>query len=795
MPQHIPGICRFHATIDSVLFVLFSRQTVVDGFAASLYTCNDTTIGEFEVPVVSRYCNICNRLITAREIESGDAIVYQTYYYCPKCKEEAMPIIEAIRRRRGELEEKEAEEKQKKASTRFGPAAKHKPASSAHKLRKTRSGVFLGPKTHHGPKKSAQPHPRSHRPSSEFKEAIDKASGSHAPAKPSAPSKPTAHRHGPDSERIEVIDEPGADIGVEQGMSFDEVVDAAKPVKTEPGVEDKLAASGITFDDVDPASSDVIEEAPPDEAGPVGADEAVDSGEVPVAQLAEEAVEPEIVGISDQDSSPSPAPAEAVELKPVEQASPQQTARPSSPHARKTVGRYKKHVHPGKRHSALSPPKKKTPWLFIVVILLMALGGGGLIVVRQFFMKPEESPSVKKQREEEKKQYKDLEEKLDKLMARARNITDKPEDLKPLSKEYAYFDRTALSPELRKKLANVKKTATDRFQAAVDLAAARVRAEYEQALDQKDLEAAVEALGKLPEVFGNTPFATEEIPKLKAPVENTLAVLKKFADTRDRIAELERERRFDEAVKLVTGISYKPEEVMTEYLLDIGKEIARLRDLAAKERERIEKEEAIVRAAFNKAKQEARKLADEEDFQGAIDRLSAFIREYPMSKFGGETAALIEDIKKERSRAKLRIFFNGTDLSDWTSSGQWNVENSEITGVSTGEKAWLLKGEQSWTDYTFEFDFNLQKGSIMLCARAAEGQPESGFTVRFAEKPFLLEKWYHVKCQLSGSRVLVTTSLNNQTMEFRADRPSGIVGFLLAPESRARIKNVSMQVP
>jgi hypothetical protein len=166
-----------------------------------------------------------------------------------------------------------------------------------------------------------------------------------------------------------------------------------------------------------------------------------------------------------------------------------------------------------------------------------------------------------------------------------------------------------------------------------------------------------------------------------------------------------------------------------------------------------------------------------------------------MSKFGSETATLIEEIMKERSRAKLRRFFNGTDLSDWTTSGQWTVENSEILGVSAGEKAWLLKGDPSWTDYTFEFDFNLQKGSVLLCARAAEGQPESGFTVRFAEKPFLLDKWYRVKCQLSGTRVLVTTSLNNQTMEFRASRPSGIVGFLLAPDTRIRVKNVSMQVP
>lgn len=739
------------------------------------------------MPVVSRYCNICNRLITAREIESGDAIVYQTYYYCPKCKEEAMPIIEAIRRRRGDDEAEEEEEKHKKTPSRMGLSPKSKPASSAHKLRKTRSGFFLGPKTHHGPKKTqAPPHGHSHRPSSEFKEAIEKASGSHAPAKPAPPPG-----RKPDSERIEVIDEPGADVGAQRAMSLNEVVQAAEPPAKDRKVEDKLAASGITFDEVEPVYSPGTAQAPPADAGD---SDAAGADDVPVAQLAEQPVEMEIVGVAGEEE-PSRQPPAASPGPEAAQPAGRTTAKPVSPHARKTVGKLRKHVHPGKRHSALQPPKKKKPWLFIVVILLMALGGGWLIVYKQYFMKPAEPPSVKKEKEEEQKHYKELEEKLDALMARARNITEKPEDFKPLTKEYAYFENTALSSELRTKLASVKKTASDRFQAAVDLAAASVRGSYEQALDRKDLKAAAEALDKLPEVFRETPFATEEIPVLRAPVEKTIAVLEDFATRKAQVASLERERRFDEAAKLIAGISYKPEEVKAEYLLEVGKEVARLRELAAEEKKRLEAQEAKVKEAFDKAKEEALKLAEAERFAEAIERLSAFVREHPMSKFAGETVALVEEIKAQRGRAQLARFFNGTDLSDWTSSGQWAVENSEIVGVSAGESIWLLKGEPSWTDYTFEFDFNINKGSLVLCARAAEGQPESGFTVRFAEKPFLLDKWYHVKCRLSGSKVLVTTSLNDQTMEFRADRSSGIVGFLLAPDTSVRVKNVSMRVP
>ena len=48
---------------------------------------------------MSHYCNICNRIITPREIETGQAIIYGTHCYCPKCKKEVMPIIEAIRQK------------------------------------------------------------------------------------------------------------------------------------------------------------------------------------------------------------------------------------------------------------------------------------------------------------------------------------------------------------------------------------------------------------------------------------------------------------------------------------------------------------------------------------------------------------------------------------------------------------------------------------------------------------------------------------------------------------------------
>jgi DNA-directed RNA polymerase subunit M/transcription elongation factor TFIIS len=403
--------------------------------------------GERQLPVVSRYCNICNRLITVREIETGEAIVYQTYYYCPKCKKEAMPIIEAIRRRQEREQEKEAQEaREKKSSTRHGTAARHKPSSSAHKLRKTRSGIFQsrkpGPSGPRRPHAARRPHGdtgRAHpppvheptapaqepagdtyKPAAEFNEVKAKASGSHAPAEPAAPvqedapaapQQPAAREpvSAPDSERIEVISELQAPEAQDvEGMSPGEVAAAAEPRESSSSGEEQLAASGITFEDVVPAVEPppVEPEGQPASLQPV---EEATAGEAAEPEAREVIVEPEAVQVEEDTPEQKPA------------------AEPAPVRIPSAVGKFPKHLHPGKRRIAHVPPQKKKPWLFIVVILLMALGGGGLIAYKQFFMPEKKEESIEERQErEEKEQYAQLEKEIDSLAADARKIVTDP---------------------------------------------------------------------------------------------------------------------------------------------------------------------------------------------------------------------------------------------------------------------------------------------------------------------------------------------------------------------------------
>ena len=64
--------------------------------------------------LMPRYCNVCNRLVTPREIERGDAIVYGMHCYCSKCKQELMPIVEALRKRSQKEHSRTEQQKQKR---------------------------------------------------------------------------------------------------------------------------------------------------------------------------------------------------------------------------------------------------------------------------------------------------------------------------------------------------------------------------------------------------------------------------------------------------------------------------------------------------------------------------------------------------------------------------------------------------------------------------------------------------------------------------------------------------------
>jgi len=710
------------------------------------------------LPVVSRYCNICNRLITSREIESGEAIVYQTYYYCPKCKQEAMPIIDAIRRRQEKEQEEQEEEKSesRKSSTRFGMSPRHKAPAKGHKLRKTRSGIF---ESH----KSARPLHAKH---SHRKPAIDQE----ARADKSSQRPPAA-----DSDKIEVVDDP-FDQGEAalEGMSFEDVVSSAERPGAGTGAEEQLAASGITFEDVGPEPLIATGDAP-----------------MPAVEAEGNAVEPQMLEIVP--SSGDEVQAVVFDDGDAKEPAPK-AQRKSASKIRKAPSKITRNIHPGKRHTHLQLPKKKTPWLAIVVIILAALFGTGLIVYKQLYMKTEKKPSVVKKEEDEKKKLEKQEQDIAGLAEEARQIAENPGNFKSLMKKARDLRMISMSKELRDKLTAVEKSAQEKYSSAARMAYTDVSSSYDKAISDGDLESAFKALESFPDYFEDTEHA-HEISKMKRPVEATIALLEQFREKKAQAAEKESLGLFDEAAKIIEEISYEPEDVLPEFLKDIGGEAGRLKELAVQAKERREAKERKIKEAFENARDLVGELIAGENFQEAIDAVKKYRSEFPRSKYDGEILQLTEKIIDLKRRAQIRNFFNGADLTGWSMEGGWEVAGSEITGIASGGRMWLLKGDPSWSDFTFEFDFKRLKGSLVLCLRANPGEPESGFTLNFKERPFQADAWYHVKCEAAGDNIFITTSFNGQKFVFNAGRGSGLVGFLLPEGSTVVIRKVTMELP
>lgn len=744
------------------------------------------------MPVVSRYCSICNKLITAREIESGEAVVYQTYYYCSKCKKEAMPIIEAIRTQ-SEKEEEQAAKQEKAKSDTARLRIKHRPSTkSPHKQRKSRTGMFRVPRSSPGVRKRERPEHRA-RPGAAHARPTAK------PARPSKePAEPKPPTHQPPPEEAAPFEMEA--VGIESAPAPEPQEPARQAAQPQP-VEAQAGERAAELE---------VPELEPPEVQPAGVEPAqmtagpaeVEPAEVELAKVevtaAEpvemEAVEIEAIEIEVVEHAPA-APAAVGEEAPPRPRPPGAPPGKAPVKARLSRPKVRKHPHLERRRSALHPPtRKKKSWLLVVVFLLVALGVGAIVVYKQFFMPPQEelTPHAKK---DDKPRYVDAEKKIGELVALAGKIADRPQDYEDFLRRAAELSQSVLPEELRKKLDDAKKEARQKFDSAAKKASQETRGQYESAVRAGDLKEALKVLESFPAVFKDTQFAKKEIPNLISPVKKTLEVLEGFHDRKAQALMLEQEGNFEQAAELIEKITCNPEEVLPEFLKQIAPEAARLRRLADQKKERLAQAERKRRAAFGEARRAAVELAENGLFTEAIAQLNSFHTQYPDSEYESEIMALIEGFVEKKQRAALMNFFNRKDLHDWMVQGGWKVTDNMIVGSSGDEKTWLLKGDTSWTDYKFEFDFSRKKGSLVLCLRAGPGEPESGFTTRFPQRPFRENTWYHVTCVVTGDKVYITTSFNNQTMVFTLAQASGILGFLLPPGSEVQIKNVSLDMP
>ncbi len=697
--------------------------------------------------MIIRHCSLCDQPIPEEEIESGRALVYQNNYYCAECAEYIPPEIKAA-----------AQQQRAKAPGRPGP-------------RKA----------------------------------------------------------------------PGDAAGKGMAMTFEEIVAAAEREGVDRSADEELAGSGFAFDDMAPGTTEFlpqqdmpekwvrpgaeaefifepVELDPSDsQAGALeleivgGQPDAAEPEAVDVPPLVE-TEEPVDVEIEVEEYKPAPpepqkkaAAAEVVQAEAPPAKAP--SAKAPSARARPPSARTRRHVAPERRASALLlQQKRKKPVLAVVVILLIVLGAGGLILYKKYAMPPEDkqkpsSTQVEKRKPktiEEKRRMEELaeiEQGIKKLEELADKILKEPGEFASFVKKLEEMRFDSLTEELTKRLDSAEKVAKDGFAQAADRAFSKVKTAYDAAITNKNLKSALAALDEFPELFAQTKDATSEIPKLREYVETIITLIEEIRASQQMIEQLIKEERFLDAVELIEKEYRKLETQPPAFLGEVRREIESLRERARALLEQRRREEAQRDLAYKQASENSTALAQEAKFLEAVDLLKSFMKQYPGSLYDGEIMSKVEDLLQKKHHWEIENFFNSKDLSGWTVQGGWSVAGSVLTGESHDSKIWLLKGDPSWSDYKFEFDFRRKKGSLILCLRAAQGEPESGFVLPFSEYPFGENAWFHVTCEVHGERVFVKTSFNEQEFVFTAGRPAGQLGFALEPNSRVEIKNVKIDMP
>jgi hypothetical protein len=217
--------------------------------------------------------------------------------------------------------------------------------------------------------------------------------------------------------------------------------------------------------------------------------------------------------------------------------------------------------------------------------------------------------------------------------------------------------------------------------------------------------------------------------------------------------------------------------------------------------------EKCAKTDFEKLKADVDRLCGEKKFDEALRLCDAFPKEYSgtqwFAKANTELKNRVENARRENATAgELRDMIDpAKGLGDWRMSqaNAFRYENGEIRGANNGEaQISVFKGEETWTDYVFEFEFKVVKDSIVFAIRiSSEGN--AGFklspTNKFnQDEDIKLGEWYKIRLEVTGEVVKVTWPGRNWSevvMNDLAQKKAlkGFVGFALEKGCEGAFRN------
>jgi|GEM_PF-3007687 len=681
--------------------------------------------------VVSRYCNICNRIITPREIETGQAIIYGTHCYCAKCKEEVMPIIEAIKRRFEEANKKEEAAPEVKATVEQEATPE---VGTAEVKRISRY-------------KTPLPFRLQHRPSLHHTKDVG------------AKTELFLKRPALLKKKREIQNA----VPTAQPVAQPSEVPVAQPIVTAHTVAHPPSAPTVTEDGllVEPVSFD----SPNDTEKKEPSSAVLEKEDVPV--------------VKEVKSPPHP--------KPAPHPPPHKTELPLPRENIVVVHQEKK--PPSKAMYLI------LVLVILIVAGGLGFYYGYYLPEKEKEEKQKQDALARERQERARKEREIIEALNKQVLgvssfaeyeASKKALDEAETGLILLESKNKIADlRNRLTEWLGNEIERVFNEIMNRYKIRASMSEAKL-SELLEVLKSYPEQFAQEPLAK---------NWINKLKEEKEKVEATQQILNRFEELQLKIAQLEEKKEYKEALKLLDTIQYSRDKVLERFLKPLAQEKGRIERMLAEYDKAAADYRNRAKKAYESLLTDVERGIQEHNFEKVKQMLKEFWEKYPDTGVDREARTKFDSVVQEERKWILANIFNGTSTALLRIQGKDTPKlHEKILKVEPEtEDTILFFGFDDSKNIEAEIEFILIQGSFKFIFLAHDDKPETGVQQEVKYPLVELNQKMRVSVKTAGETVVVTFLHKNMKVSLKSTSgDTGSLGIIVPVRTKLHIVRISI---
>lgn len=211
--------------------------------------------------------------------------------------------------------------------------------------------------------------------------------------------------------------------------------------------------------------------------------------------------------------------------------------------------------------------------------------------------------------------------------------------------------------------------------------------------------------------------------------------------------------------------------------------------------EKLEQRLAMEKQAFEAAKREAERLADDNKLLRAASALEAYAGKQE-NEYADQAREMADNYRETYSRNLAEDFPGGRRMVGWEGSRAfWNNIGGEISGSSKTRSA-IYKGLESWHSYELSFKIRIQSGVFAL-SLAAKNNSITMKGYEFLIPGYICDpaRYYEVTAVFDKGELRIKSDLSGPVETLvKVGEDSGKIGFVLTGGGKVSIKDISFKL-